>query len=528
MKKLLIAIMTVVLLFAVVGCNNAWKSTVTEYAGEVSSNGGFAVQKGDWVYYVNGVEQNTSDNTFGSVVKGAIVRAKISELGNEQKTSEVVVPEIVYSTQMGMDNGLFIFGDYIYYATPCSDKDADGVVRNGETEYMKTKLDGSETKKIAQIASNSDPYRFVQIANTCYLAIYTKNDDGKNVIRVYNADTQVLVKESKEVVSYAFPSDVTNNYAYYTTKVHNDALDSDESFNAVYRIALDGSEEVEILNGAGTYSDSVNGIGIAGVTFEIVKNTGKDLILKETAVQTSSVSVYKGVKASEIVNEKSGETPATKLNYDKLITLDNGSSLATKIFATSSIYVGLDAIFYFDTTYGIVKYNYNNASNQNFGREKVYYNEDILSANLKYIEGGIAYFENGGTYYSLDLASVIDLNNGDIKADVSSVEPKRLNYVTINTSWYQPEMVGKYLLAVVDAEPYYSYVYAFDTTVCDGKTAEEVEDYIADISKVDRERILARKSGLVGIMTQTDSDAFNTFMDEKYPEKKDDSSASNS
>ena len=33
---------------------------------EVVSNGGFAVQAGDWVYFINGVESNTADsNSYG-------------------------------------------------------------------------------------------------------------------------------------------------------------------------------------------------------------------------------------------------------------------------------------------------------------------------------------------------------------------------------------------------------------------------------------------------------------------------------
>lgn len=527
MKKLFIALLSLVMIFAIVGCDKGWTSTVTDYSGEVSSNGGFLVEKGDWVYFINGIEDYTSENTFGQVVKGAVVRAKKAELSSKDKTVDVVVPEIVYSTQKGNGNGLFIFGDYIYYATPCSEKNANGDVKNTEIEYMRTKLDGSETKVIANLSTNSDPFRFVQLDNVCYLAVYTSNDDGDKVIRVYNADTQSLVKESKKVTSYAFPDDLNAKYAYYTTSVHNEALDEDESFNAVYRIALDGSEDVEILNGAGTYSDSTNGIGIAGVLFDITKNTGADLYIKETSVQTSSVAVYKGIKQSDIVTAANGETPATKLNYDKLITIDNGSSLANSIFAETSIYIDLDAIVYFDANYGMMKYDYNNASNEAFGREIIYYNETINDSAFKFIKDGIAYFcDLDGVYYSLDMSKIIDLATGEVKGE--QVEPKRLNYVNVTTDWYQPEIVGNYFVCAVDEDPYYGYIYAFDLTETDGKTDEEIEDYIEDIEIKDREHILARLDKLVGVMSDADKELLDTFMDENYPAEEETSSDSSS
>ncbi|MBR7136299.1 MAG: hypothetical protein IKD14_04145, partial [Clostridia bacterium] len=62
MKKLLCLVLAVISIFAMTACGTGWKSEVTDYSGEVSSNGGFAVVKGDWVYYVNGVELNTAEN----------------------------------------------------------------------------------------------------------------------------------------------------------------------------------------------------------------------------------------------------------------------------------------------------------------------------------------------------------------------------------------------------------------------------------------------------------------------------------
>ena len=48
--------------------------------GEVVSNGGFVVEKGNYVYFINGVEAYSSDNTYGTPVKGALMRIAKSDL----------------------------------------------------------------------------------------------------------------------------------------------------------------------------------------------------------------------------------------------------------------------------------------------------------------------------------------------------------------------------------------------------------------------------------------------------------------
>ena len=61
---------------------------LTDYeAGTVSDNGGYAVVKGDYVYYINGKAESTADNAFGKVVKGALVRTKIADLATAAKAT---------------------------------------------------------------------------------------------------------------------------------------------------------------------------------------------------------------------------------------------------------------------------------------------------------------------------------------------------------------------------------------------------------------------------------------------------------
>ena len=64
--------------------------------GEVSSNGGFAVEKGGYVYFINGVASSTANNTYGKVEKGALMRISKAQLkAGEYDKAEIVVYVLV-------------------------------------------------------------------------------------------------------------------------------------------------------------------------------------------------------------------------------------------------------------------------------------------------------------------------------------------------------------------------------------------------------------------------------------------------
>ena len=52
------------------------------------SNGGFAVQNGDYIYFINGYVGSDADNTFGTPVKQSIVRVKLKADGTPAEIFE--------------------------------------------------------------------------------------------------------------------------------------------------------------------------------------------------------------------------------------------------------------------------------------------------------------------------------------------------------------------------------------------------------------------------------------------------------
>lgn len=241
-----------------VGCGGSYSSKPLDgnifTEGKAKSNGGFAVEKGDYIYFLNGVENNTAENTFNTPVKGAIYRIKKSDFSdNNYSDVDRVVPLVAYSGDY--NSGLFIYGDRIYYSTPSTEKNSAGETLNTNLDMKSSKLDGTDTMKNAyvQFPSLTTEYRYVEGADGKVYLIYLATDEklyeestgvknlhslntesGENTLLAYNVDTVMFDAEDK-----------TNPRVYYTMNVKNYATDSNYSYNQVYSVTADATKATE-------------------------------------------------------------------------------------------------------------------------------------------------------------------------------------------------------------------------------------------------------------------------------------------
>ena len=222
----------------------------------VVSNGGFAVEKGEYVYFVNGVETNDASNSYGDVVKGALMRISKDALtkGNYSSGAETVVPLVVYSGDY--TGGIYIFGDYVYYSTPSTERNSDGELLNDRLEFKRTKLDGTETMRGYYFQSEEADieYRFTEVDGTVYLmyvaseTLYGEDSDCTNIHSV-NTQTGVDTLLAYNVASYVFDSkDITSSYIYYTMGVDYLLGTSNETtleYNQIYRVSADATADAD-------------------------------------------------------------------------------------------------------------------------------------------------------------------------------------------------------------------------------------------------------------------------------------------
>ncbi len=234
------------------GCGGFYNSDKLEgdISGEVVSNGGFAVEKGNYVYYINGVEDNTANNTYGEVHKGALMRISKSDLAaGNYASSQTVVPLVMYSGNY--NGGIYVYGDYVYFSTPSTARDAGGTTLNTRLEFKRAKLDGTEVMSDYYFQSQSTDldYRFVEDDGKVYLLYAlseTYDEEERTNIHSLELETRTDTLLAYDVASYLFDSDdAANPCVYYTMDVsYNLGTDNraDAGYNQIYRVSASAKE----------------------------------------------------------------------------------------------------------------------------------------------------------------------------------------------------------------------------------------------------------------------------------------------
>lgn len=327
MKKTLgILLATVCLGATFVGCG---KGTM-KYEGDtpdgyvsdaaVSSNGGFAVEKGDYVYFINGQEEAEGDNTYGEVVKGALMRIKKADLLNNDFSDVKTIVPALFSAK-DYDAGIYIYGDYVYYATPTTDKMASGETASSYVDFKKAKLDGSEGPSkdyFLRLSDNASRYRFVRENNVVY-CLYEEAGALKSV----NTETGAIHTLASGVKSAFFfdAENVENPNVYYTMSVKAED-GSAQSYDQVYRVNAGATAKADKDSAKYTVYNA-KGEKITEYAFDKADMEAKNKDAKENKLEEpydlGDYTTYPYVNLGELVLDGIGSAdyiPKTQYNKD--------------------------------------------------------------------------------------------------------------------------------------------------------------------------------------------------------------------
>jgi hypothetical protein len=524
-------------------CGNYTSESVGEDTSatkaNIVSNGGFAVQTGDYLYFINGKEDYTADNTYGSVVKGSIQRISKADLdAHNYKNTQTIVPLVTYSGNY--DSGIYIYGDYIYYSTPSTDKNSSGVIQNQLLEFKRSKLDGSETMKsyFYQATSNSIAYRYVEVDDVVYLVYAlseTLYESATTNIHSVNTETGVDTLLAYNVSDYVFDSeDLENPYIYYTMDVTN-FLGSDnsisEGYNQVYRVkadtvtspwtydfsnvedydadtdplyinlgdyVLDGIGIIENANGDDRltqfnyayqtnktyegvidyhdYTYALSSYANGKLVLTRTENIGDDPTASVYAVEDKNItSDWDPVKANNTDNDKS---------IDLLLTVsDSVDYTFVSIGDTEKVvYVGDDGIMVGELKDGKLQNDYivSDASSA----EIVALRTEATSATESHL---YAYYSGSKDseegYYRIAIdGSKTDYERNKLPATQNKTySDVKLLDMSVTSDWYAPEFVNNQILFATATEGYssYNYIMALDLSGTDGyiMTNAQLSDY---------------------------------------------------
>ncbi|MDE6867537.1 MAG: hypothetical protein K2J83_00130 [Clostridia bacterium] len=488
---------------------------------EVISNGGFAVEKGDYIYFINGRENYTADNTFGEVVKGAVMRISKENFASRNYSAvDTVVPLIAYSGNVSA--GLFIYGDYIYYTTPSTDKNSDGEIQNSHLAFRRTRLDGTGTSKnyYMQLADNTVDYRFVEVDGVVYIMYIATNENlyGTSCTNIYSYNTETDVKTmlAYNVGSYVFDSsDVENPRIFYTMTVTDFKADVSYAtyYNQIYTVTADKTEpnEYDFSDVEDYDADEdplyincgdlvLDGVGyIEGLTDSLTQFNGTldgESISRDKATYTYTLSSYEnGYLYFTRYPSIGNNTQELYSISDKDLTSESWNSITSQEGEEYSTYItvkdaGSTKVYLYDnngelsgalilSSTGIEKaVLVNGQIPESINNENRFYLTTDGQATLLFTaehngHNYIYYSLSGGNGYTVYRicydGNYSDYNGLPTGNENSEFVSTRILDVDSLSGWYLPEMFDNQLLFIAQTENMTAYEYAM---VCDLNNAE--------------------------------------------------------
>lgn len=303
-KKILVILLALIIaVLPLAGCSGDSYSSIpvvgqqdTSYA--VHSNGGNAVQYGNYIYFINGTagytDENGTANVWNKVVKGALYRAELlgSKNGAEFNiageysavtgdyleftytqgkdydendidviNTQLIAPKVI-GTSGYANGGIYIFDDYVYYASPNNERNKAGTVQFSKTDFFRTSLDGRTTQKLFTSAEDTadKPYAFYKQNGKVYLVVLDGTTLKSIVIGSRKVEDVLQIAENVTAAYLPVKSDYTpdmntngvEDFVYISRAV--ESTDMQKSGSILEFMRPDGSERTIFLSNGETSS----------------------------------------------------------------------------------------------------------------------------------------------------------------------------------------------------------------------------------------------------------------------------------
>lgn len=503
-KKLLVlatALTVVGSSLALSGCDYSQKALTDGPAidAEVTSQGGWVVKKGGWIYFINGQAASTSsstdsdsdsssssavyENKYGEINKGALMRIKESDIAaGKYDTAETVVPLVV--TGENYDSGIYIYGDRVYYATPTTAKDLSGSLQGGYVDFKSSSLDGSKTMKgyYFRSASSSSQYRYVEVNGV----VYCLHIDGSN-LRSYNTKTGEDVLLVKGGSSYTFnQEDQSDPYVYYTMSVTVGAdtqAPVSQDYNQLYRVRADAQATLTVSKGEGRYTVT----GGEGDAYEKSYGFDADYLEEQDKENDSNdfaandIETYPYVNLGRLLLDGiGGGNTVTQFNQQDTTPSGDRYTYAITKYENDGIYYTRSAVVNVGTVNGQMYYLGDSALTSSWNAISANSNgtSDLIAKNASDVSATVHFYKEGDTHYYL-YSSGSRIYRAEVTAEGETEELCIAN----------DSSVGKFLGTAQDEK--YSYVYytidgtsasgvyraVYDSTEFAGKSLDEQQAY---------------------------------------------------
>ena len=303
--------------------------------------------------------------------------------------------------------------------------------------------------------------------------------------------------------------------------VNENLYDKDSSeaqavnYHEVRRVVFGNEVKDEVvLSGAGKFivtSDvatgkelSGEGEGFTGVTVDLLRHKDGILYFSYTSLDTTvGGTFYVALDDAKITSDSK-----TTWQNAKEAIINYGDKNASAIFSDDAYIASKNNVLFVNSTYGILQYDYTTRDDEDsdFGVKTLYYSEKAKTADIIALKGDYLYFTEGSDIYRVNVKE-------------ENAEEVRLNKISIDTSWYAPEVItvdGNDFVAVIYSDSQYeSYIYLIN--------ANEVEKAYNDSSDEEKEEFYefeatydnatAVLKTLLGKMSEDDKTSFEEYLE---------------
>ena len=436
--------------FGFSGCGeNELKTEGPAATDVVIGNGGLSVQKGDYLYFVNGYleQEDIEDATkSGDIVHSAIYRVKLvngkvveEDPDSDSETKEFNLKNVckIVSKVAGFQySNLYIFGDYLYYSTPNTRTPSKGEETTDDCgnlldhlDFYRVKLDGTNEKRVYScdsVNSESDMAMYV-VGDKFYQVV---KDGEKLVVTVDNGKivNKVISEKAQDVAFPLYKDDSSFDLNKFVIYTENLGEDDDVTGSNILSYDLESGDKTTICGGVGE-------------TIDLFGTSGNCLFYTQQTQSATGAYIY----CKLYKNERFITAKLSDMVY---------SSTITSFAPAPSDFQG--SIIFYDGSNTYFRRVYMDATNKYDVNNDVVLSSTNLLSNLVTFKGNKLYYNDSGLY-----SVVFTKANPNAESEITVDSP-----LSNNASNY--DVNGNAVFYLVERNEH-AYLYYTNSTLSDAK-----------------------------------------------------------
>ncbi len=396
--KILICLMLCAFGFGLVACGDPRTEeeknfTYPSSSDVVSGNGGLAVQKGKYVYFVNGYKSiEDISNKKANYTVGSLMLMKLGDNGEVVTDDEGLTHDDYFITMNKKLCGyqvtnLFIHGNYLYFVTPCLENESgDEIWAKERVEFKRIKLDkSSDVEDVYNSGVKYDQlqYEYYQEDDQLFIMVWEKGDsyyanNGSNALIRVNATEKSSSKVANDVQSVAFAENADE--IFYVK--HSDDAYQLKQYNILSDTNFDYHEE------SSSFEVKAVGNGKVFITMSHAYGSTTDLKVSNIANHSGFQIAYAYSDSLELNFANDGTVIAVKDNAITIVKSYNDVKTIVDSSASSIDVIGFKngCVFYYDDVSNIKYVSYSNVLAGSSAEIETLTTVDAVEADYAYFD----------------------------------------------------------------------------------------------------------------------------------------------